>query len=764
MSRFSEWAFSLSSKTMTNGSRTELQDHSSKLLQPFFLLSAFALLALLIVTYSNHFRNPFQFDDTHTIVNNTAIRDLGNIPRFFTDATTSSTLPANQAWRPGVTTLNAIDTHFSENHVPDPYVFHVSIFSSYVVLGVLLFFFFLHLFRIAFPSISYAHWAALVGTGWFMLHTANAETINYIIARSDSFSTLMILLAFVLYFYSEKARKYFLFLLPVLLGFFVKEPAIMFAPLLLVYLLLFDKNKSRIIRYTSVAFLLAFALYGISRMMTPPHWTSGGGKWYWYLATQFFVIVHYFNNFLLPFNLSADTDWGLVTSFTDDRVITGAIFIGLLLVVVLICARRQETKLISFGISWFFVALIPTSSIFSFAEVLNDHRTFFPYIGLVLAFVGLVVFLLEKIRGKETYRTWRFAALGFGTVLILLHAVGTHHRNAVWHSGETLWKDVTEKSPNNGRGWMNYGLALMSRTNVDSALICFNRGLLTYPNYSYLHINMGIAYSVKGNMPLAEEHFRTAMHCDTLNPETYYYYGKFLVDQERFVDAKKILAVGHQLSPEHQDINVLLTSLNSGNVQTPIQLAEQTAKLNPTPDNYVNLSLVYYNAGEFEKSAQAAEEAVKLKPDYIIGWNNICAAYNKIGEFEKAEAAGAKALALDPKNELAKGNHAYAVSKKEYFAKVEAVTRKRNDYVGWISLSLDWYNAGNYRKCIEASEEAKKINPNDVTSWNNICAAANRLRDWDLAVAAGEKAVALDPKSELAKNNLAEAKRGKEGR
>src|SRR5665213_623150 len=181
--------------------------------QPFFLASAFLLFVLMCWTYSNHFENPFEFDDAHTIVNNTAIRELKNIPRFFSDATTFSTLPSNQAWRPGVTTLNAIDyavqhkmtewakkdssgtaAGFQKRFCPkwmkqdqatkentiNPFYFHLSIFASYILLGFLLFFFALHIFKQAFLQINYSHWAALLATGFFLLHTANAETINYI--------------------------------------------------------------------------------------------------------------------------------------------------------------------------------------------------------------------------------------------------------------------------------------------------------------------------------------------------------------------------------------------------------------------------------------------------------------------------------------------------------------------------------------------------------------------------------------------------------
>ena len=73
------------------------------------IIAGCLFLVVITLAYSNHFSNGFYFDDSHTIVSNSYIRDIGNIPLFFKDGSTSSSLPANQAYRPVVTTLNAID-------------------------------------------------------------------------------------------------------------------------------------------------------------------------------------------------------------------------------------------------------------------------------------------------------------------------------------------------------------------------------------------------------------------------------------------------------------------------------------------------------------------------------------------------------------------------------------------------------------------------------------------------------------------------------
>ena len=350
----------------------------------------------MLLAYSNHFHNPFEFDDNHTIETNAAIRDLRNVPRFFTDASTTSSLPQNSDYRPGLTTLNAIDYALAGGL--NPFYFHRSIFVSYLILGILLYLFYLRIGRWA-AERPWLKLLALGATGWFMLHAANAETINYIIQRGDSFSTLMVLLGFVIYLYVPGWRKTYLYLIPMVVGFFVKPPALIFAPLLFVYDLLFERSPGltrrvrdshwpQLLRSFTVAlpaFAVALFLMLLNKMMVADYWSGFSTPIWRYLITQPFVFVHYFDNFLLPVQLSVDTDWKLLASPVDDRFFAGMAFILLMLGIAAYAARRKESRPITFGILWFFIALLPTSSVFPLDEVLNDHRPFFAYIGLVLA-------------------------------------------------------------------------------------------------------------------------------------------------------------------------------------------------------------------------------------------------------------------------------------------------------------------------------------------------------------------------------------------
>ena len=143
-------------------------------------LGSALLLGALVAAYANHFHNSFHFDDAHTIVNNAAIRELRNIPLFFGDATTFSSLPSNQSYRPLVSTLLAID--YSLGHGLRPFWFHLSIFTLFASLVLLLAFVIARLLDYTGNS-SRNGWIALIAAAFYGLHPANADTVNYIIAR-----------------------------------------------------------------------------------------------------------------------------------------------------------------------------------------------------------------------------------------------------------------------------------------------------------------------------------------------------------------------------------------------------------------------------------------------------------------------------------------------------------------------------------------------------------------------------------------------------
>ena len=114
--------------------------------------------------------------------------------------------------------------------------------------------------------------------------------------------------------------------------------------------------------------------------------------------------------------------------------------------------------------------------------------------GIFIA-VGFAAFHYYKLIKKQQYK-WSFVIVVL--LLISSYSVGTHERNKVWSSTESLWYDVTIKSPNNGRGLMNYGLSLMAKGDYDNAEVYFIQAHEKSPNWYTVKINLAILYGAKG--------------------------------------------------------------------------------------------------------------------------------------------------------------------------------------------------------------------------------------------------------------------------
>lgn len=588
----------------------------------------------VLAAYANHFHNSFHFDDAHTIENNAAIQSLRNIPRFFVDATTFSSLPSNQSYRPLVSALFAIDYKLGRLN---PLWFRLSIFALFLALVLLVAFVINRLINNV--------WIAFGAAALFGLHPANADTVNYIIASAEIISTLGIVGSFAVYFEFPNARRYFLYVFPAAIGILAKPPAAIFPVLLATFLISFPAARSkRWLLEIAVPLVIGTALLLFVQHMTPTSWVAGARDAHNYLITQPYVALLYFKTFFLPNDLSADYDLNPFTSTSDPRFWIGIVFVVLLLTMSIFAARSGKMRVIGFGLLWFLISLLPTS-LFPLAEVMNDHRTFLPYIGLVIALAGAVSLLVcSAIAQREPTQVAIIAVTMF---VFCSSAFATFQRNKVWKSEETLWRDVTIKSPRNSRGLMNYGNTLMAKGDFNGALDYFHRALAIAPQYSVLFVNLAIAEDATNQTGLAEQHFKEAMRLAPQSPDSFTYYARSLFKRSRIVEARALLQAALKLSPTDMTARDLLKKADAdGTVQTP--------------ELYVAASLEYYRQERYAETIAACQMALQLKPDYAEAWNNICAANNKLGHYEEAVVACEQALRYKPDFELARNNLQYA--------------------------------------------------------------------------------------------------------
>jgi tetratricopeptide (TPR) repeat protein len=671
------------------------------------IIIGLVLLIAMIAAYANHFNNGFHFDDSHTVQDNVYIRNLKNIPDFFSDPKMFSANPQHWSLRPLVTLSLAIDYWLGGGL--NPFYFQLSTFIWYTLMCALLFFMYNKILKTSITH-PWGTYIALFAAGWFALHTANAETVNYIIARSDVLSTFFIVLSLLMYISLPSWRKWFIYIIPAFIGVLAKETVLVLVVILFFYIILFEKKLSLTDVFKAANFkhvfsaivkvlplliaILAIQLYLVSK--NPP--TNGvSNPMGYYILTQCYVWVRYFIAFFLPMNLSADSDWGLITNIFDERIIIGLTFVTCLVVTIFKTSAKAETKPISFGLIWFAAALLPTS-IVPLSEVTNDHRMFFAFIGLafsVASFIGLWLIKNEEL--IKQYTTYR-GLIGAGILLILAgNAFAVRARNKVWKDDELLWLDVTVKSPMNGRGLMNYGLTQMSKGNYPAAETYFTRALTYLPNYSTLDINLAVLYGAINKTAQAEEFFKRAIVLSPNTDDSYMFYARYLKQNNRLFEAQQMAEKAYQINPSTLMTLTLLMDIDNtlGQWDKLATVAGKTLSLLPndstaqaylnaakthtsivvvnnqpvvktiSAEDYLNMSLNYYNAKAFDKCIEACKQAIKLEPGYADAYSNMGAAYNMLKQWDKGIEACNMALKFNPNHKLAKGNLNWALSEKK---------------------------------------------------------------------------------------------------
>jgi Flp pilus assembly protein TadD len=628
------------------------------------LLIAAALAAAAIVfAYSNSLHNSFHFDDSHVIVNNVYIRSLRHVPLFFRDARTFSTRPDHATYRPLVTLTYAVDYAIAGSL--DPTVFHVTQIVLLLVIWWMLILFFRRALDIARPS-PQNRWIALAASTLWAIHTVNTETMNLISARSEELSAIATLAAFLLIQFSPRARRQHLYLIPIAIGALAKAQIVIFAPLLLVYLILIEGRsiRKKATWYAVMPSLDAgvLLLYVLNRL-NAPEWIPGGiSKWH-YLITQGFAWMHYTRLFFLPVGLTADTDWKAFENWYDPRAIAGFAFVAFFIALIVYLSRRERMRPMAFGLSWYAIALVPTSSIYPLAEVVNEHRVFLPYMGLALA----VIFALDAILVRHR----RVFAIVIIAAIVALGA-GTWVRNRAWATEESLWQDTVQKSPENGRALFSYGLTQMTKGNYAVAKSNYDRAAKLRPDYPPLEINRGIVEGALDNDAAAEKHFKRAIGIAN-DVDSHYYYGRWLVSAGRAPEAIAELTMASRLDAARPEPRMLLMKLYAAAGKDAQPLARQALAYDPRDQRALAVlagsaapcrgyqecfdqGLPEIGGKQFLDAALSNREALRYDPNAFDAWTNLGWSLAQIGLDDDAEKAFRRAIALRPDEERGRNN------------------------------------------------------------------------------------------------------------
>jgi protein O-mannosyl-transferase len=688
------------------------------------VISAAVILIILLAwlgVWSNHFQNSFHFDDFPTIVNNTAIRHLSSVPKFFTNPRTFSTMKESASYRPLLSTWFAVDYWLGNGAQSSIFQAENFLWFAAQLLAVFA------LFRII-PGMDYR--PALFGTLLYGLHPVTADTVNYPLQRGIVMGSFSVVAGMFLWIYwprllpqnlrlklkrvpqhgldeylrnnqgrlAERYRKIIhlpvaLYLWPLAPGLLAEPATAVFAPILVAYIILFETERK--LRHAIPAAVLCVGYWIFQTIFT---WRLGAfsripALHYW--LTQPWVALRYLSKFFVPMNLSADTDLPGFANFWSPLAIAGYIGVAALIGLGIVTARRTKWRAVSFGIWWFLLALLPSATIPD-RVVEADWRMFLPFVGLALAVSRTAWIGIEALERSRVRIQGFVTASVLGVLLLAGLGWATYQRNTVWESEASLWRNVMETSPLNGRAFLNYGLTRLAARDVLTATGYILRAASVAPHDAVIENNLALLYVRLSRDKDAEARFRDAVADGASWSPAYSSYGAWLLGYQRIPEAEKMAARAveldsYDLSGRRTLMDIMVsrhqwTKLIGFAAETlrmysadpdseramvvaqtgieEIGHVEKAAKVTPTVDHYLALSAVYFRTQKYDESIRAAREALRLNPNQWEAYSNIALAYHTLGKTDDAIAALREELRIKPDVASAQNNLEYELAKK----------------------------------------------------------------------------------------------------
>jgi tetratricopeptide (TPR) repeat protein len=616
----------------------------------FHCLACLIIVLAGLIVYSNTLHSSFHYDDYHVIVYNPAIRDLSNISQFFQRNAFS---PPS---RGVVTTTLAINYYFSGISV-EGYRW-VNIFI-HLLNGILAYSFVVITFGKCISvndrtglirGVSSAHLLALFVALMFITAPSQTHSITYIVKRYGPISACFSLLSLILFIKAVEGtsiRRYMYAgsVLAFLFAIWSKETAYTMPAILFLYYQCFIAGEwgkpgtglrlvSPYVVLAAVSFYLIMPVGELATVIVHPRGS--------YLLTQFNVIMAYIKLLLLPLpnRLSVDCDQRLVETIWEPRTLVSAVSIAAILATAFLYLSRA--RLLAFSILWFFVILVPTSSIIPLSETMVYYRLYMPGLGFyILLVVGIhEVFCRLHERKGNNFKLLRGVELAVLICIVVFYGVCAHEHNKVWSTEITLWEDTIQKSPHKIRPHYNLGKAYKQaglKTKAREQYMICKELYIKSPNTidamglrdcSMACNNLAVIYFEGGGLyNVAISMFKEAI---SINPKNacahsnlglaYYRIGKM-----NEAEAEQKLAI--RMNSNYMLAYARLGSIyrKKGMLEEAIEQYREAIRLYPDSANaHGGLGKTYYKKGEYNKAIEQCREVIRIKPDsadahYLLG-------------------------------------------------------------------------------------------------------------------------------------------------
>jgi len=515
-----------------------------------------AVLSIVVIfsslaIYINSLGGDFIWDDIEQIVENPAIKDIGNIPSFFTSdlwRLISNPTIGSYYYRPFFLLSLAVDYNLWKLN---PFGYHISNLILHAISSFMVYLVGRRLFS--------NHMAAFIGSMLFAVHPVHVESVAWVSGRTDPMAALFFLLSFYLYMLFKDGKGFTMLVFSLttyLFSLLSKEIGITLPLLLLVYELSFKPQAEPkhyrikslkvigIYLIISLVYLYMRALVlgeAIGEFSASPPLEKR-------IYTSFGVILDYIRIMVLPVNLKLLYDVPLRESIFNWQVISSLLLLCAVFIATLLTYRKDQ--MVFFAAAWFFITILPVSNIVPLRPTMMAERyLYIPSVGICLL-EGLVFY---KIYQTGFLLSPYLKVLIF-LLFIILSAI-TLQRNRLWKDEATYFAKMAEDAPQNTYAHHNLGETYRKAGNMDNAIKEWQAAIQLYPLHPEANNSLANVALIQGNYPEAVRRYKIAIQGRPENPESHY---NIALALERLGDADE--AAFHyrefirRASPKYQDI------------------------------------------------------------------------------------------------------------------------------------------------------------------------------------------------------------------
>jgi hypothetical protein len=214
----------------------------------------------------------------------------------------------------------------------------------------------------------------------------------------------------------------------------------------------------------------------------------------------------------------------------------------LLLVAVLalgVILRRRE-RVITFGIAFVVITLLPASNFLIPAGIVLAERTLFlPSVGAMLVLGATLVVIARELRTRGAdMRRVTVVASTFGALALLTGAVRSSERTTVWRTNDSLFRALVVDAPFEYRAHYMLGAWEFSKKDKREGEAEYRKALSLFPYDPFLSYNLAEQYRMVGLCAPALPLYKWTHELDPKFPLGHGAYAWCLLNESQYDDAK----------------------------------------------------------------------------------------------------------------------------------------------------------------------------------------------------------------------------------